>query len=69
MPVDAIDCSERLPDWRDVADELATVSLFGGGKIGVATDGQAMWHLMSTRPMGSGVAGWHVHFCGAPIMK
>jgi DNA polymerase-3 subunit delta len=31
VPVDAYDCSERLPDWRDVADELATVSLFGGG--------------------------------------
>ena len=32
VPVDAYDCSERTPDWRDVADELATVSLFGGGK-------------------------------------
>jgi DNA polymerase-3 subunit delta len=32
MPVDAYDCSERLPDWRDLADELATVSLFGGGR-------------------------------------
>jgi DNA polymerase-3 subunit delta len=32
VPVDAYDCSERAPDWRDVADELATVSLFGGGK-------------------------------------
>jgi DNA polymerase-3 subunit delta len=32
VPVDAIDCSDRMPDWRDVADELATVSLFGGGK-------------------------------------
>ena len=32
VPVAAYDCSERLPDWRDVADELATVSLFGGGK-------------------------------------
>ena len=21
-----------MPDWRDVADELATVSLFGGGR-------------------------------------
>ena len=31
VPVDAYDCSERLPDWRDVADELATGSLFGGG--------------------------------------
>ena len=30
-PVDAYDCAERMPDWRDVADELATVSLFGGG--------------------------------------
>jgi DNA polymerase-3 subunit delta len=25
------DCQERLPDWRDVADELATASLFGQG--------------------------------------
>lgn len=25
------DCVERLPDWRDVADELSTQSLFGGG--------------------------------------
>ena len=31
-PVAAYDCAERLPDWRDVADELATASLFGGGK-------------------------------------
>jgi DNA polymerase-3 subunit delta len=31
VPVDTYDCSERLPDWRDVADELATGSLFGGG--------------------------------------
>jgi len=31
-PVDAYDCSERMPDWRDVADDLATGSLFGGGK-------------------------------------
>jgi DNA polymerase III subunit delta len=30
--VDAFDCSERLPDWRDVADDLATASLFGGGR-------------------------------------
>jgi DNA polymerase-3 subunit delta len=30
--VDAYDCAERIPDWRDVADELATGSLFGGGK-------------------------------------
>lgn len=25
------DCQERQPDWRDVADELSTQSLFGGG--------------------------------------
>lgn len=31
MPVTAYDCAERAPDWRDVADELSTVSLFGGG--------------------------------------
>jgi DNA polymerase III subunit delta len=31
VPVAAYDCQERMPDWRDVADELATVSLFGGG--------------------------------------
>ena len=31
VPVATFDCQERLPDWRDVADELATVSLFGGG--------------------------------------
>jgi DNA polymerase-3 subunit delta len=30
-PVASYDCQERPPDWRDVADELATVSLFGGG--------------------------------------
>lgn len=30
-PADVYDCAERMPDWRDVADELATVSLFGGG--------------------------------------
>lgn len=32
VPVASHDCSERMPDWRDVADELATASLFGGGK-------------------------------------
>jgi DNA polymerase III subunit delta len=32
VPVAAYDCGERAPDWRDVADELATASLFGGGK-------------------------------------
>ena len=31
VPVTSHDCEERMPDWRDVADELATVSLFGGG--------------------------------------
>jgi DNA polymerase III subunit delta len=31
VPVPSYDCQDRLPDWRDVADELATVSLFGGG--------------------------------------
>ncbi|MEX2175932.1 MAG: DNA polymerase III subunit delta, partial [Pirellulaceae bacterium] len=31
-PVTAHDCQERMPEWRDVADELATVSLFGGGR-------------------------------------
>ena len=30
VPIASYDCEERLPDWRDVADELATVSLFGG---------------------------------------
>jgi DNA polymerase-3 subunit delta len=30
-PVSAYDCEERRPDWRDVADELSTASLFGGG--------------------------------------
>ncbi|MDX1948548.1 MAG: DNA polymerase III subunit delta [Pirellulaceae bacterium] len=25
------DCEDRPPEWRDVADALATVSLFGGG--------------------------------------
>jgi DNA polymerase-3 subunit delta len=31
MPVTTHDCQERVPEWRDVADELATASLFGGG--------------------------------------
>jgi DNA polymerase-3 subunit delta len=31
VPLTSHDCEERMPDWRDVADELATVSLFGGG--------------------------------------
>jgi DNA polymerase III subunit delta len=31
-PVASFDCAERAPDWRDVADELATASLFGHGK-------------------------------------
>src|SRR5262245_37075637 len=28
VPVASYDCQERRPEWRDVADELATVSLF-----------------------------------------
>jgi DNA polymerase-3 subunit delta len=32
VPVATYDCQDRMPDWRDVADELATNSLFGGGK-------------------------------------
>jgi len=31
VPVTTHDCEEALPQWRDVADEVATVSLFGGG--------------------------------------
>lgn len=30
-PATSYDCQERMPDWRDVVDELATASLFGGG--------------------------------------
>jgi DNA polymerase-3 subunit delta len=30
VPVATYDCDERSPEWRDVADELATASLFGG---------------------------------------
>lgn len=30
-PISQHDGSERTPDWRDVMDELATASLFGGG--------------------------------------
>src|SRR5437762_5703169 len=32
VPVQTYDSAERMPDWRDVADELATASLFGSGK-------------------------------------
>src|SRR6476660_7795969 len=31
VPVATYDCQDRMPDWRDIADELATASLFGGG--------------------------------------
>src|SRR5262245_54079300 len=31
VPVASYDCQERRTEWRDVAEELATVSLFGGG--------------------------------------
>jgi DNA polymerase III subunit delta len=31
VPAVSYDCEDRLPGWRDVADELATASLFGGG--------------------------------------
>jgi DNA polymerase-3 subunit delta len=30
-PVTSYDCQERMPEWRDVIDELSTNSLFGGG--------------------------------------
>ena len=29
-PFTSYDCQEKVPDWRDVVDELATASLFGG---------------------------------------
>ena len=32
IPVASYDCQDRMPDWRDVADELATASLFGGSR-------------------------------------
>jgi DNA polymerase-3 subunit delta len=32
LPTTIYDCQERLLEWRDVADELATPSLFGGGE-------------------------------------
>src|SRR5436190_6551931 len=32
VPIATYDCADRMPDWRDVADELSTASLFGGGK-------------------------------------
>jgi DNA polymerase-3 subunit delta len=32
VPVATYDCQDRQPDWRDIADELATASLFGSGK-------------------------------------
>jgi DNA polymerase III subunit delta len=32
VPVATYDCADKMPDWRDVADELSTASLFGGGK-------------------------------------
>jgi DNA polymerase-3 subunit delta len=31
VPVTSHDCEDAMPQWRDVADELATASLFGGG--------------------------------------
>lgn len=31
VPVTTHDCEDAMPQWRDVADELATASLFGGG--------------------------------------
>lgn len=30
-PVSQFDGSDKLPEWRDVMDEIATASLFGGG--------------------------------------
>lgn len=30
-PASSWDCQERMPQWRDVIDELSTHSLFGGG--------------------------------------
>ena len=31
-PASSYDCQERMPQWRDVIDELSTHSLFGGGR-------------------------------------
>jgi DNA polymerase-3 subunit delta len=30
-PYSSFDCEERMPEWRDVMDELSSNSLFGGG--------------------------------------
>ncbi|MBW8884268.1 MAG: DNA polymerase III subunit delta [Planctomycetia bacterium] len=37
VPVATYDCADRVTDWRDVADELSTASLFGGGKPRLVT--------------------------------
>ncbi len=37
-PVTSYDCQERMPQWRDVIDELSTNSLFGGGPRVVVLD-------------------------------
>ena len=38
-PVTTYDCQERMPQWRDVIDELSTHSLFGGGRRLVVLEG------------------------------
>ena len=50
VPVTTHDCNERLPDWRDIADELATTSLFGGGKPRLVILEQADAFVSVNRP-------------------
>lgn len=41
-PVSHFDASDKLPEWRDVMDEIATASLFGGGpRVVELRDGDA----------------------------
>lgn len=50
VPVASYDCQERQPDWRDVADELATVSLFGGGSPRLVILERADGFVSANRP-------------------
>ena len=50
VPATTHDCQDRPPDWRDVADELATSSLFGGGQPRLVVLERADAFVSANRP-------------------
>jgi DNA polymerase-3 subunit delta len=50
VPVMVYDCQDRMPEWRDVADELSTASLFGEGSRRLVILERADGFVSANRP-------------------